>query len=409
VLSAPPVAPPPGTGDASKPALGYVQGYGTYGHYQIKQKADLSEFLPAPQQQKGNTCFAWAAGYASYTCQINQERHQAHPEKPWQTFSAAFIASHIPGSDDGVSAEEVYDCLSTNGCASMAAVRESDRIAEKEGRLYRAVDHGRAENLEHIKIYLSQGYPVVLVIQRDDNFNNKTRSDVPYTWSGGSDRPAYHAICAVGFDTQKHTVRVMNSDGSDWKDGGFCDVDESILQTIRHDSWCVEAHVFKVKKSLPLEVEDLTQVTYTEQDWLLPSMQLQLDHVIYEDDKAISPAGWRFDDLAWPKSRIFGLRDNFKVYRHVKNSDWISVTAGLNESEYVTMIAGAGEQRLHALTQTGELYALGAMDIWDRVQLPESPRVVDLRTVEDRTYAVTDTGRVFQTENDGTWSEQTEP
>lgn len=391
---------------SAAPSIGYVEGFGTYGHYDLKDSVDLRDFLPTPGKQEGNSCFSWAAGYASYTCQICQERHQTNPSQPWQTFSADYIFSRIPDSSDGVNAKEVFKCLQEDGCASLAA-SQPGKHPEVEGRLFLAERHERATSLDDIKVFLSQGYPVILVVQLDAEFEKMSNGDAPYVWRGAESQPRYHAICAVGFDSDQRKVLIMNSAGTDWKDGGFCWVDESNLANVNRQSWCVEAHVFKVKKSRPLTVEDLT-AGFMSQQHFLPAIQLKPDKRIYDEwDDPISPASLKFDDVTWTKHKVFALRDNFKVYRQ-DGSEWCTMTAGLDHEAWVTMIAGAGELPVHALTNEGKLYRADNNFIWKSVVLPSTSRVVDIRTVDEELFAVSDAGSVFEYV-EGAWKEQAEP
>lgn len=392
---------------ATSPPRGYLEGFGTYGHYELKKAVDLREFLPTPGQQQGNSCFSWAAGYASYTCQIAQERHRDHPREAWQTFSPDYIFDRIPDSGNGVDAGEVFDCLREQGCASLAACAPGNSHPEYEAQLYKALEHERAQSLDDIKIYLSQGYPVVLVVQLDAAFEDFQSGSAPYVWNGAEPSPRYHAVCAVGFDSAAGKVLIMNSAGTDWKDGGFCWVKQSSLTHVDQQSWCVEAHVFKVKKSLPLRVSDRT-VRLTRQRRFRPSVVLKPDHAIYgKSDAVISPPSWRFDDVSWTDKKVYGLRDNFTVYRRQSEKSWVTMKEGLNRSP-VTMIAGTGRQPLHALTDSGKLFRADESFVWQPVALPTSAKIVDLRNVGTKMYAVAVTGRVL-TFTDGSWKYRAEP
>jgi C1A family cysteine protease len=71
--------------------------------------------------------------------------------------------------------------------------------------------HERLANLLDIKRALTQHLPVVLGVRTDNPFYDGTDTSV-YRWSGEANS-GFHAICAVGYDDSKSSVKLMNSWG----------------------------------------------------------------------------------------------------------------------------------------------------------------------------------------------------
>lgn len=322
--------------------------------------------------------------------------------------------------------------MSLHGCATLQTM-PLDRLApnataEHEAGLYRSWAHEKAVNVEDIRYYLQHGYPVILVIRNNAEFNRKAKIDQPYLWNKTADEMeadiedfGKHAVCAVGYDDQKEAVLVMNSSGTDWKDGGFCWVDYKSLDNIPrvpaddHEGWCFEAHVIKVKDDTPVVtvVDDLGEVTF----------QLKEDGMVYDGNIRRSPdvstsKDWNVVDLTCNHETLFLMRSDRMVVR-LRNYDdvvdgidmpiWSHLTSGLPADAKPSMIGAAIDTPLYAITNTGELLRMPSEDSysWERVDIQgaDQSKFVDLRDnrSDGPLTVTTDQGEVFKFDKDEGW------
>lgn len=377
----------------------------------LPASVDLRKYLPAPgKQQDQNDCVAWALGYSSYSCQICQERNRA-PNAECDKFSPAFIYNSLQKDGKGLNPLDAIRFVKETGCASMATVpQNSDRATQTaltEAATFRAADHERAENLDDIKAYLHDGYPVMLVVFLDAGFMNYAADDSPYLWAGTKTN-GLHAISAVGYNDDKQAVLIMNSSGTEWKDSGFCWVSYKNLKSIDKDSWCVEAHVIKVKNSHPVTVR--TKGRFPRY------FTMKNDHVVYEKDQVISPANWQLDDMVYAQDGLFVLRDTRTLALMSENKsqqtrDWLHLDFGDLKTEVIAMLAADASSLLRVLTDDGDVFEYrpqtgDALGLWQKINPPSSDtsRTVDLRMAGIELRATNQLGQVYVYNNNGVWT-----
>ena len=114
------------------------------------------------------------------------------PEKDFDLFSPDFIYENLrPEDGGGLNVLAVVKWLRDNGCASRATVpinsdNVTDPIALTEAKNFLPTSPcvHIAQSLDDIKKFIYEGYPVVLVIDLDDEFESFEASSEPYQWSG---------------------------------------------------------------------------------------------------------------------------------------------------------------------------------------------------------------------------------
>jgi len=388
-------------------------------------RVDLRRFLPTPQEQNGqNSCSAWAIAYAAFSCQISQQRQQP-PSQSYGQFSPDFVYNSLAQDGGPVIPSDAIRWLREHGCSTRATMSvEHDkprRAAILEAKTYRITADAEPRNLEDVKAYLSQGYPVILVVFLDDNFKSPSVGSNPYTWSGERKVDHLHSICAVGYDDSRKAVLIMNSSGTDWKTRGFCWVSYDEFEQFDSDHWCVKAHVFQVKPAVPMNAF-MQKIRRRRKPDLQRKFQLRLDGAVYENDERVSIGG-KVEHIVCSKDSLFALRADNTVIVRLDDCDdeqrrdndpspWGILMFGPLSGQKVNMIAGSAEHHLHSLTQSGIVYEYhyaydradnrkcsGKFGEWHPVSLPEakSSQVVDLRLGEedDVLYATTSLGEVY--------------
>ncbi len=372
---------------------------------------DLRKYLPAPGKQKGqNDCVGWALGYSSYSCQICQERNKA-PIGEYDKFSPTFIYSALQKEGEGLRVLDAIKFVEKSGCASLATMpQHADSPTEAaliEAATFRAADHERAENLADIKAYLHDGYPVILVVSLDTGFMNYETDSSPYQWDGTKTH-GFHAISAVGYDDDKQAVLIMNSSGSEWKDSGFCWVSYKNLKSIDKDSWCVEAHVIKVKDCHPITVRKKGRFGRY--------FIMDKDHVVYEKGQPISPPNWQLDDMVYAQDGLFVLRDNRTLAlmsedASRQNREWQHLDFGDLKTEAIAMLTADSSSPVRVLTEDGDIFeyrnqAGEALGVWQKINPPSSDtsRTIDLRMTGFELRATNVLGQVHVYNNSGDWT-----
>jgi hypothetical protein len=119
------------------------------------------------------------------------------------------------------------DCRRMPDQTTLAAAREY--IIEGWRRINQA-------DLSEVKTHLSAGFPVLAAISVDDEFDVLPRGAI-YHWHGRRVL-GYHAIIIIGYSDNMSAVRMLNSWGTRWADGGYGWVDYDSLRHI-----AIEAYV----------------------------------------------------------------------------------------------------------------------------------------------------------------------
>lgn len=117
--------------------------------------------------------------------------------------------------------------------------------AESGAALYRIGQYNRVQDLSRLKSALAHGLPVVLgFLVTNSFFSEEVKRTGIVPISGTDDvitengQAAGHAVCAVGYDTDKQIVIIRNSWGTDWGDKGYCYFPYELFQNgIVQDMW----------------------------------------------------------------------------------------------------------------------------------------------------------------------------
>ena len=384
---------------------------------------DLRPFLPNPGYQEGNSCMAWALAYATYSCQICQQREHENPSAAYDVFSPSFIYNQLGDDGKGLYPVDAINFVMHHGCASTATMPLTDAIpsddAMAEAQAYRAINHFRVDSLDDIKSFLLEGYPVIMVIQLDDEFKDRTPDETAYRWSGKTGS-GLHAIAAVGFDDcagESGEVTIMNSMGTDWKDGGFCRAAYSELNQIGSENWCTEAHVVSIKRSSPIR-ERLGSLFNRKRFGGSRGREffLGVDHHVYEDTSdgptmvsLIDSRGgdrWQIQDIASTEDHLFVLHGDHTISMLGEQNDgskpsWLPLNHGWIQGKTITMMAATHGSHLYVLTSEHQVYEYDQSEskfgTWHETSFSAdfNEPVIDLRESSDALYVTSQKGTTF--------------
>ncbi|WP_150047316.1 C1 family peptidase [Methylomonas rhizoryzae] len=217
------------------------------------EAVDLSGDFPTPgdQGQQGS-CVAWATGYAL-------KSYQEQAEMNWSLntnthlFSPAFIYNQINGGQDNGS--QIYDALDLiieKGAATLDRMPYTDQdftatpsqAAFEQASKFKALKRSTLSNLSDLKGALAQRKPVVLGIEVYDQFYNLKGENSVYNSTNGNNNGPHgrHAVTAVGYDNNKvgGAVKVINSWGTGWGDGGFFWMPYDFFPQVTFQMWILE-------------------------------------------------------------------------------------------------------------------------------------------------------------------------
>ncbi|KLU06462.1 Cysteine protease [Rhodopirellula islandica] len=404
-------------------APGIDQNWGLTDSVVLPQQVDLRDHLPTPGKQAQNDCVAWAVAYSTYSCQISQERRRK-PTFAGDHFSPEYVYDQISSNGEGLTVQRAIDFLKLNGCASRANLDQTNRQATPqaavEANTFRLLENTRARNLDEIKLYLHEGYPVILVVRMETEFRSDENDGSPYLWSSDSSSEVnHHAVTAVGYDDQKRSLRLMNSWGTQWKDQGFCWASYDNFDSIDVSQWCAEAHVLRIKEHAPYEAWMVKVDSAAPVNPFAPPpppirrhFLLKNDRKVYENGQVISPSSWKVDDLVCNNKNLFLLARDQTVYQLEDTgvgASWSHLSRAPLAGKKVCMMAAADSQPLHALTEDQNLYQFQAASAtWSLVSLsPNASKPIDLRTVNQKLRVITNKGTVYQRNTNGQWEERT--
>ena len=209
--------------------------FSPFGGDSLPHRADLSPSLPPPgnQGQQGS-CVAWTVAYALRSYQAHVRERAPLIVAPGtidstRVFSPAFVYNQINnGRNAGTYFGDALNLVQEIGAVPLSEmpydaadfVSQPDSATIAYAARYRLLSWKRVDfrDMIEIKSQVNAGYPVMIGARVDSAF---MQSGKDFVWhaAGGPPRGG-HAMLVVGYDDDRHAVRVMNSWGQDWGDGG---------------------------------------------------------------------------------------------------------------------------------------------------------------------------------------------
>ena len=221
------------------------------------RSADLSPMFPDPKSQgQQGSCTGWAIAYATRSY-YHAAQTKIKPTTADNIFSPAFQYNHTfwqPGFVD-------QDCLE-DGASLHTGLRHMKNIGAMtlSERPYQA-DFCRQEDVSSlslqerkkaskfainaffsnsdnsvtaIKQNIAQGHPVIIGVNvPNDWLGLRLESEQVYDYSPSTGYEGGHAMVIVGFDDDKGALKIMNSWGPDWGNGGFIWISYPSYEAIR--------------------------------------------------------------------------------------------------------------------------------------------------------------------------------
>lgn len=206
---------------------------------------DLSGLFPPPGYQGGQgTCAAWATSYAARAFLMANERG-GRPLTTAEAPSPDYVYGRVKGGvadcRSGMLMKTALDILKNEGVVpwsdfphvkDQCPLTVPDTVRSKAARLrigdWKKIDRKDKDDdksplvIEDLKSQLAARRPVVVSYPVSEAFVSPGPGKG--IWKG-EPGPGSHALAVVGYDNEKQALRVMNSWGIGWGDGGFAWID----------------------------------------------------------------------------------------------------------------------------------------------------------------------------------------
>ncbi|MEO8516409.1 MAG: C1 family peptidase [Flavobacterium sp.] len=188
--------------------------------------------LPIGNQGNEGSCVGWGVGYAAHsiTRYINNPIHNSDWSGALR--SAAYVYNQIKigncagGSYPADAMNLLYnkgECSNAQmpyvngGCYTMPTAQQNTWASQRKTSGWNNIS---ATNVNDIKYYLSQKYPVPVCFDYNQSFVDIQNNG--YVWSSVyGQRNGGHCVCIVGYDDVKQRFKVANSWGASWGLSGY--------------------------------------------------------------------------------------------------------------------------------------------------------------------------------------------
>lgn len=205
---------------------------------------DLSPLMPTPGDQGASlSCYAWAPIYAIRSFQKQRELGWGYG--PNHLFSPAFMHNQYSNRHDSGQFLTFLNFMIAEGAVpwSLFPFTDTDDTTQPSPELKRLGLYFRelgmrvldTKNIYPIKAMLASGEPVGVDAQFGKTFFALNKRN-PILKKVGEITAGHHMV-AVGYDDQKHALKVMNSWGTGWGDNGFGWIDYDIVPQVIGNAW----------------------------------------------------------------------------------------------------------------------------------------------------------------------------
>jgi hypothetical protein len=192
----------------------------------LPQRVDLSATLPPPRSQGGTkSCTSWSTVYGAAT----QAYRRAHPGAPALSPSFSYNqVSNDPYCQSGTRISSTLNLLRDVGalplddyafdagwCGRRPTAAERAEAARYRIKSWRALDGSK---LDQIRTELAEGRAVIFSLGAGYAMRYESGT---VTLAENPQGKTGHAMVAVGYDDARRAMRIQNSWGRGWGEGGY--------------------------------------------------------------------------------------------------------------------------------------------------------------------------------------------
>jgi C1A family cysteine protease len=204
----------------------------------VPASASLAQYTVSPGDQgQVGSCVSWAIDYTAMSILENEQGISGHPQAPMYTY-----AQLARGNDQGSTPSDTFDILTSQGVDTMSDywqgnfdyTTQPDADERANAANWKLSGYTPISTGSRIKTGVQQaianGLPVAISIPVYQSFEQITRqqaTDYSYYPTQGDQYLGGHEITIIGYDS--NGVRVQNSWGANWGDGGFINLSWNYL------------------------------------------------------------------------------------------------------------------------------------------------------------------------------------
>jgi hypothetical protein len=198
---------------------------------------------PTPAYQGGEgACVPFAIGYAARSIEQYYKTGASSYSYSSNIFSPEFLYNQTKidvscGSGTGILT--TLEFLKSKGVStwqSMPYTSESCSLLPSSSQLAEALNYKitsyssvYTNDLTAIKTMLTNKHPLIIAFTTDNSFYG---AGPGFIWKSWTSTGPFHCVAIVGYDDAKHAVKIMNSWGTSWGEGGYSWIDYNFLSTL---------------------------------------------------------------------------------------------------------------------------------------------------------------------------------
>lgn len=242
-----------------------------------RSKVDLTPYFPKPGNQgRQSSCVGWALAYIHtyHDQRLGGDGGMSSPAWIYNQIqrNGCHVGSRIKDgmvllNEQGAlkNAEHPYTTKSCNAIpAGMETMAQSRRLAG-----YAVLDLSNI--VKHTKVHIDAGIPVAVGFRVYENFSkwqngatNYQQSDGIYSAVSGVSYGG-HAMAVIGFDDTKKAMKVINSWGSDWGEGGYAWIDYEVFEKLTWYAYAAYGHDQQAVGGITSQQFDGIRIEYSEE------------------------------------------------------------------------------------------------------------------------------------------------
>jgi C1A family cysteine protease len=204
----------------------------------VPASASLEQYTASPGDQgQVGSCVSWAIDYTAMSILENEQGISGHPQAPMYTY-----AQLARGNDQGSTPSDTFDILTSQGVDTMADYWQgnfdyttqpdaNERANAANWKLsgYTPINTGSGIKAG-VEQAIASGLPVAIsipVYRSFEEISQQQATDYSYYPTQGDQYMGGHEITIIGYNSSG--VRVQNSWGTSWGDGGYINLSWNYL------------------------------------------------------------------------------------------------------------------------------------------------------------------------------------
>jgi hypothetical protein len=197
--------------------------------------------------------------------------------------------------------------VNDGNCWSQPSKEAALAAAQYRVGYYVRVDH----DVESAKVYLLEDTPLVIVAMVGDPFIALSGATVYSTHN--PDLGSGHCMLVIGYDDNRRAIRLFNSWGTSWGDGGYAWISYDIWETFVAEAWVAQPVFAGAGEDLTADLATANPYVDSDGDGIPDSVELFLSDRDYEYDPQVADPDGPQNIYARPDSDLDGWADETEL------------------------------------------------------------------------------------------------